>query len=309
MINTVTLNPAMDKILYVDKFTPNVTTRIQKIDYSIGGKGTHVSINLSIMGEAGNAFGCAHGETGRRVISMLEGYGIRALFNWKDGAETRTNYLLNETTGDSTLITEPGVPLAQADIDALIETMRANMSTGDYLAFSGDASNYSDPFAYNYMISRLGEKEPKVFLDTSGESLKKCLSAQPFLIKPNLDELQYLCGMEVSSAEDIRDAIDTLSSFHIPVIAVSLGGDGSIVKYGQTYYAVTPPKVNVENTVGCGDCFLAGLLFGFSRGMEIADVLRHATAVSSAAAECALSVGFDAGRAEALKSQVTITQI
>lgn len=55
MIHTLTLNPAIDRILYLSRFDKNVTNRIQKTVDTIGGKGTHVSINLKILGKENTA--------------------------------------------------------------------------------------------------------------------------------------------------------------------------------------------------------------------------------------------------------------
>ena len=286
MINTLTLNPAVDKILYVDRFTPNITTRIKRVVDTVGGKGTHVSVNLSLLGVRTRAFGMVHGDTGRRVLSMLSQYDVELLFNEGGRGETRTNYLLNESNGDSTLITEKGVPLTAKDIDAICDTMSAHMSRGDYLVLSGDASNCADPYVYNYMLERLKELELVIFLDTSGESLKKCLATRPFLIKPNLDELETLCGHAVScDDESVLAAIRELEGSGISVIAVSLGGDGSIVNYFGDIYRVRPPKIDISNTVGCGDSYLSGLLYGFAKGLSPADMLRRATGISAAAAQ------------------------
>ena len=68
MINTLTLNPAIDKILYVDRFVKNVTTRIIEQKETLGGKGTHVSLNLSFMGKAPGL-----------LESVLAAQGIRSL--------------------------------------------------------------------------------------------------------------------------------------------------------------------------------------------------------------------------------------
>ena len=311
MINTLTLNPAVDKILYVDKFEKNITTRIKRVLYTIGGKGTHVSINLSIMGEKNNAFGWAHGAVGKQVMEMLGEYeGVNVCFNYKDEQNTRTNYLLNEKNGDSTLITEKGAQLSKEDLDATIEKLRENMHKGDFLALSGDASNYADPYVYNYILEALSDMELKVFLDSSGASLKKCLDKKPFLIKPNADELSMICDRHVEEeTNDVVDAIKSLDKYDINVIAVSLGGKGSVVKYYDRYFEVKPPKINVRNTVGCGDCYLSGLLYGFSKGMEIEDILSYATAVSAATAESELSVGFDIKRAQELIGKAQIKEL
>ncbi len=310
MINTLTLNPAIDKILYVDKFTPNVTTRINRVVETIGGKGTHVSVNLEIMGGQNRAFGIAHGPTGARVIEMLEEEGVDVRFLYHKKQNTRTNYLLAEATGDSTLITEKGVQLGEADLLALIQKLEKETQAGDFLVFSGDASNYADPYVYNHIMDALRDCGLKYFLDTSGASLKKSVQNAPFLIKPNLSELSALLDRVIPEEQGaVVDAIRALDRYNIEVIAVSLGGSGSIVKCGDTVYKASPPKVSVQNTVGCGDCFLAGLLYGFDQKKAFTDILAYATAASAAAAECELSVGFDAARANELVEEVKLEEL
>ena len=69
MIHTLTLNPAIDRILYLSRFDKNITNRIQKTVDTIGGKGTHVSINLKILGKENTAFGISHGKSGQKVMN------------------------------------------------------------------------------------------------------------------------------------------------------------------------------------------------------------------------------------------------
>ena len=311
MINTITLNPAVDKILYVDEFKRNITTRIKRVLDTIGGKGTHVSINLSLMGDKSGAYGFTHGMTGKKVLELMGEYeNIDLKFIHSEENNTRTNYLLNEKNGDSTLITEKGVMLSKEDIDELIALLDKTTKEGDFLVFSGDASNYPDPYVYNYILDNLKHKQYKVFLDTSGMTLGKCIEHKPFLIKPNLDELSFLLGRDIADEdEEIMRAIDELDDTGVKVIAVSLGGRGSIVKAGGKFFRALPPRIQPLNTVGCGDCFLAGLLHGFSKGNDIEEILRYATAVSAAAAMCELSVGFDEALLEDFMKQATIERI
>ena len=106
----------------------------------------------------------------------------------------------------------------------------------------------------------------------------------------------------------IRAIADT-DRYNVRVMAVSMGGEGSLVRSDDGLFRVRPPKVNVYNTVGCGDCYLAGMLHAFEVGMSMEDALRYATAVSAATAESALSVFFDPGRAEALLDKVVIERV
>ena len=312
MIHTLTLNPAIDRILYLSRFDKNITNRIQKTVDTIGGKGTHVSINLKILGKENTAFGISHGKSGQKVINMLNEYGIEVRFkHYDDGSrETRTNYLIIEDTGDCTIAAERGVTLKTEELNELLEDMKATIQPGDYLIFSGDASNSPDPSVYNKILEMFRDRDLKFFLDTSVKSLKECIRETPYMIKPNLDELSTLAGHPIAEDDaSIVEAIESLDSYNVPIIAVSLGGDGSIVKAPEGYYRVHPPKVNVQNTIGCGDCFLSGFVYGLSEGYSIEDTIRIATAVSAATAESKLSAGYDLERAKELKEQVTIEKI
>lgn len=310
MIHTLTLNPAIDKVLYIEKLEKNVTSRIQDFAETIGGKGTHVSINLKLLGMNSRVFGISHGKTGKKIIEYLQNEDLDISFVERDHSNSRTNYLLIETlTHDCTVVAEKGVLLTDADIQDIISLMRKNIGDGDFLVLSGDASN-CQPSVYNKILNELQDKHLKIFLDTSGDTLNDCISCSPFLIKPNLDELSTLCGRQITNEiQDVVAAIESLESYKIEVIAVSLGKKGSIVKIRDGIYRATPPKVSVFNTVGCGDSFLASLIYSISKKLPIIDSLKLASAVSSATAESSLSVGFDKKRADELIDLVIVEKI
>ena len=309
MVNTVTLNPAIDKVLFLERMEKNITNRVQSSRETIGGKGTHVSINLKLLGMDSRAFGICHGATGQRITAHLRSHGLDLRFLHREGADSRTNYLLIEAGGDCTLVAERGVPLASPDLAELFRLMADTLCDGDYLVLSGDGSN-CDPSVYKQLLEQLSPKGLQVFLDTSGEALADCVGAGPFLIKPNLDELAFLCGRPVGSdSADVVDAIDSLERFRIPVVAVSMGGDGSVVRTTEGIHHAASPPVGVVNTIGCGDCYLAGLIYGFANGLSIEETLRVATGAAAATAESPGSVGFDPRRARELSALTRIKRL
>jgi tagatose 6-phosphate kinase len=72
-------------------------------------------------------------------------------------------------------------------------------------------------------------------------------------------------------------------------------------------FTAYPPVVKVASAVGCGDAFLAGLLFELSAGeLQVEEIIRSATAVASASAEHPQPGFFEPRRAAALRTSVEI---
>jgi 1-phosphofructokinase family hexose kinase len=309
MINTVTLNPAADKVFFIDEFKRNSTNRIKDCRDAIGGKGTHVSINLKLLGMDSRAFGVCYGETGKRILEIQSGYGLKPSFVYRKEGNSRTNYVVIENCGASTLITERGMPFTEDDFSDLMSLMQKEINSGDFLVIAGDASN-ADPAINGRIIRGLEEKKLKVFLDTSGAALKECAGLEPFLLKPNLEELSFLCGRKITEqTDDVIEAVKSLSHYRISVIAVSLGKEGSILYAKEGIYKAEAPLVKAVNTTGCGDCFLAGLVYGYANELSIEETLRIAAGSSAAKAEWPLSEGFDPAKLKGFAEQTKVKKI
>ncbi|MBD5083857.1 MAG: hexose kinase [Clostridiales bacterium] len=312
MVNTLTLNPAMDKILYIDRFQRDITNRARRQLLTVGGKGTHVSMTLQKLGIQNRAFGFGYGRNGQTIIRALEEQGIETRFFYsdQDDRESRTNYvIIEETHGSSTTVAERGVEPTAPEVAWLLDCLERETASGDALVLAGDASNFRDPLIYCHIMRRLKGKKVRIFLDASGPSLKRSLEEGPYLIKPNRDELAELCGLAIQTDQDVLTALKKLERYDIPVIAVSLGGDGSVVKMGGEIYRVKPPKIDAVNTAGCGDSFLSGILYGLEKGLTTEETLDYATAVSAAAAACSLSIGFDEALRDSLLHKAKIVKL
>lgn len=309
MICTLTINPAMDKIIYLQRLTKGNTNRIQAQKDVLGGKGTHVSVNLGILGCENRAFGIDFGVTGDRIEALLKNENVSLEFLHYDYGESRTNYAVVESNGCCTLFSEKGRRINAVESETLLRKMEATVQDGDILVLSGDASNTEIPLFYIEVMDRLKSKSVRFFLDSSSDNLREGIKRRPFLIKPNEDELGQILGRKVEREEEIIRGIAELAKMDIPCIAVTCGGNGSFVWYINELYRIHPLKVNAVNTIGCGDAFLSGMAYGFEKGYSFEETLKYAAAISSATAESNSTVGFDPERAMELKAQVQLEKI
>lgn len=312
MIFTVTLNPAVDKILFLDEFKRSRTNRLTQTLETIGGKGTHVSINLKLQDVQSTALGIALGENGKKIVKILEGWGVEVQFLQYDlpGMESRTNYEIVENSGHiCTMLTERGPILSTSITDDLLKQIRGLVKAGDMLVLTGDASNVEDAAIYSKLTLVVKELGVKVFLDASGHYLKEGLSSSPFLIKPNFEELCFIAGWDLKTEAEIVAAMQSLDGFNIPMIAMTWNGNGAIVKNGRDFYRVNPIKVEAINEGGCGDAFLSAIIAGIEKNISIEATLKAAAAVAAAAAESEITAGFDPTRAAELKKLAVVTKI
>jgi 1-phosphofructokinase family hexose kinase len=312
LIYTLTLNPAVDKVLFLDDLQPSKTNRLSRSIETIGGKGTHVSIGLQLLGVKSVALGISLGENGKKIQGMLANWGVDTLFLHYDmnQLESRTNYEIVEMNNRRcTMLTEKGPMLPASITDDLITQISELLKPGDALILTGDASNVKDKVIYSKLGAVAKKKGALIYLDASGAYLKAALPSSPFMMKPNLEELSYLASRDLRTEIEIISAMKDLDQFGIQIIAMTWSGNGAIVKNGHNYYRIEPIKVEVINEGGCGDAFLAALAAGIERKDDFVETLKTASAVASATAETEITAGFDPIRAESLRNQAVVTRI
>ena len=101
------------------------------------------------------------------------------------------------------------------------------------------------------------------------------------VLKLNLEELELLTGW-FSGYKTEADRIEALQDqFHIPTIVVTKGSRGAVMLIDGVFYAHPGYRVDMADTVGSGDAFLAGLLFKISQGTSPPEAIQFASAMGA----------------------------
>lgn len=137
---------------------------------------------------------------------------------------------------------------------------------------------------------------PKLVVDTSGLALKVAIDKQPFLIKPNLDELLQ-----------IGISLDMLNTQKLATHSViSLGERGVIWQKPDSNVVANAPKVIVKSTVGAGDTLTAGMIHGLLTLNDDDQILTQAVAMASHAVTIVDFVVADNDQIASLSNHITI---
>ena len=114
-------------------------------------------------------------------------------------------------------------------------------------------------------------------------TLKKDWKASPQWIKPNEDEIELLFHIKIRSKDEvITYAKRIYEEKKIPYVVISLGGDGALLVCEKGIYQGKPPKIEVANTVGCGDSMVGAFAVALEKKMEPEEALKYAVSVASA---------------------------
>ena len=294
MLYTVTLNPAVDKVIEIaGTLEREQNNKIKKVLYDIGGKGCHVSTVFSALGLPNIATGFIGGVNGIKLVELMEEKNIKCEFINVENTNTREcTILVDESNLGSYMVTEAGELPVDMSYNELLEKIQRDIKEEDIVAFSGSPAVGFSAEKYCEILKALKNTGAKIFLDARDEYLKEAINLEPFFIKPNKHEFQELIGKKLERTEDFIEEIRKLNE-KIEIVAVSLGDGGSIAGIkGKGVYGFIPPKVEVLSETGCGDIFVGGVISQYYLKKNIEEIFRFATAISASKATHFLSSDF-----------------
>lgn len=282
-IVTVTLNPAIDQTASIPNFTPNAVNRVAWEQADAGGKGVNVASFLADFGYSVSATGLLGQDNPELFQKLFDQKGIANQFVWLTG-KTRVNVkIVDEIQQQVTDINFPGCPATPESLQQLTATLTRLATDHDWFILSGSIPEGVPVTFYRDLVHLLKERGKTVVMDTSGESLRQALIAQPDVIKPNQVELQELLGRSLVGEAEIVQAAQDLIQQGLQSVVVSMGAEGALFVEANRVVHAQPPQVDIKSTVGAGDAMVSGTVVGMIRGYDLSDRARLATAFSMGA--------------------------
>ena len=276
MILTVTLNPSIDIRYNINNLLLGKINRVNEHDKTVGGKGLNVTRVIKKLGEEVLATGFLGGKLGEEFEERLNITGIKNDFQRiSDKTRNCINILHN---GISTEILESGPVIKEKEWKNFKNKFNFLSEHCKFISVSGSLPEGLSNQSYFELIEIANRNQCKIFLDTSGEALKKSLKAIPYFIKPNLEELENLSNKTLTNIEEIINEAKKITDIGVKIVAVTLGENGAVVVSKEKILIAKNQNVEVLNTVGCGDSFVSGFITASHRGYSLEDSFKLAIA-------------------------------
>ena len=305
MIITVTLNPAFDRTYVVDDFKKGETNKVCSNTTIPGGKGVNVSRTLLKFGMKNIALGISDKE----FAATLESESIVQDFVLSD-IPTRTNIKIVDTNQSiTTELNESGQPVSKKLLDLVRERLEKHVTKDDIVVFSGSLPPGVPNDIYKRWIDMCRLKDAITILDASGSALLEGLKAIPYMIKPNLSELEFFAGKKLDNITQIKTAALELSQLGIKKVLVSMGGKGALLVSDGIAYLGSAPNITAKSTVGAGDAMVAAGASAMSKSTTLLDSDMLAMAITAGSASAKTGRHFDESHVMELKRNIEINQL
>lgn len=280
MVYTVTFNPAIDYVMYIDSLEKGMTNRSLSEEVHFGGKGINVSTVLANLGVDTTALGFVVGFTGEALDKAVKESGVKTDFIRLKKGVTRINVKLK--SDKETEINAQGPDIDDEAIEELLKKLDS-IKDGDTLVLAGSVPASLPQDIYERILKRLQNRNIRFVVDATKDLLLNVLKYKPFLIKPNKDELEEIFKKTLDTQEQIIECAKELQDEGAENVLVSLGKDGAIlIDETGKIHKKDAYKIKAVNTVGSGDSMVAGFIAGAEEGYEKALILGTAAGGATA---------------------------
>ncbi|MBD0725242.1 carbohydrate kinase [Flavobacterium sp. L1I52] len=254
----------------------------------IGGAPLNVATRLKALGgEVAMISAVGDDANGEKLTTYLNNLGIST-----DGVAVKNNYptgivnvILNEKGNASYDIHYPSAwdKIENSSINTTI------VENADFLVYG--SLSCRDAVSKNTLAELLAVAKYKIFdvnlrvPHYTKKNILDLLYAADF-IKFNDEELYEICeglGSEIKSLE--QNIIFIAEKTNTDTVCVTLGAHGAILYYNKKFYRNSGFKVNVVDTVGSGDSFLAALITQLLSGNNPQDAINFASAIGAIVAQ------------------------
>ncbi len=270
MIFAAGLSPAWQQILQFETLQQGEVNRAETANWCASGKVLNVGIAAKLLGERTCLLSTIGGMSGEAIAAEIEAYGIQA--EWiRVEQPTRVCTTILEESGATTELVENTSSVEQSVLDDFLERFQIYASVADVTVLTGSLPENAPVDSYARFIRNV---PTKFILDIRGEGLTCCLPFNPYLIKPNREELELTVGEKLPDEAAVINAMHTLNKMGAQWVLVTDGPESVLLTSLEENWRFQPPRAEVVNPIGCGDCLAAGIAVGLSRGQTIVDAVK-----------------------------------
>ena len=284
MILTLTVNPAIDRTISVDRLAFEDRTYILSSKETPGGRGINAACVIHSFGGQTIAIVPAGGSSGTRFTEYMHGCGFPVVVV-PIRNKVRTNLIITDRYGLTVKLNEHGPKLEKVEIARIEKTVRTHLEKIRWLMLCGSIPPGVPSSFYASLIHQAHQRGVKTLLDTDGDALLEGVEAKPSVVTPNQQEAERLLNTALLTRNHYIGAAERLLRMGAESAVLSLGSRGAIGANSAGTVEVMPPRIEAVSPIGAGDALAAAFLWAMEKQSDFADAVRWGVAAGTASAK------------------------
>ena len=280
-ILTLTVNPAVDRIVTVDRLVFEDRAYILSTTEAAGGRGINAARVLTTLGASVIAITPSGGEGGRKFEEQLrlDGFGKEIV---KIRKNIRTNLTISDRQGLSVKLNERGDALTQPELNRIFKAVEKLLPEASWLMLCGSLPPGVDSHFFAKLIKLAAKHKVQTLLDTDGDALLYGVEAEPTIVKPNQSEAERLLNRALITRSNSIEAVRHIKEMGAKYAVLSLGSRGLVAASSEEVLEVVPPRVEALSPIGAGDAAAAAIVWALDRGESLREALRWGVSAGTA---------------------------
>jgi tagatose 6-phosphate kinase len=272
MILVVSLSPSWQRTLVFPKFSPGEVNRATDVIETASGKGVNVARVATKLGAKVRLLTTAGGARGTLFRKALKADGVPATIISTAGETRLCQTLIGQANTPSPLITEiveESPALSPREVTAIVSAYSRALRSASLVVLIGSVPKGCGNGFYADLVRQANRLTIPILVDAQKDLLIQAIRECPSLVKINRAEL-----VEATGTTSLAAGVKKLTKWGAKRIVITQGAKPAIAFDGKDSWKITPPKINVVNSTGCGDAMMAGIATGLHQGKSLENALK-----------------------------------
>jgi 1-phosphofructokinase family hexose kinase len=271
MILCAGLSPAWQQIVELTRLQTGHVNRAAAVHWCASGKSLNVASALASLGVPCYSLCLSGGQQGRQLEQEFLSRNIRA--EWvRTASPTRVcTTIVERGSRTTTELVENAQPILDPDWQRFLKVYSEATADARMVVLSGSLPPGVPRDCYAQLMARTNVP---VVLDARGAEMMAALPNQPWVIKPNREELSQTVDSPIVSDAELVEAMRQLNARGAQWVVVTNGPEAVWATSAEQVLRCRPPAVVPVNAIGSGDCLAAGIAWGGHEGRDFSSALR-----------------------------------
>ena len=307
MILCAGLTPAWQQILVFDAFRYGEVNRAREVIWCASGKVFNAGIGVHRLGGPSRTLAPLGGPAAPQIEAEFAGLGVPCRWVRTCAATRICTTIIDQATGLMTELVENGRSLTTAELDEFREAYAMEADRAELVVLIGSLPVGTPDAFYRELLTRT--KCP-VVLDFRGVGLLSVLDLEPYVIKPNREELAKTVGHPLESDQELLTAMQSLNARGARWVVITQGPGPVWVTSAREVYRLQPPPIReVVNPIASGDALAATIAWATRAGRPLPEAVRLGLAAAAQNVRQLLPCRLDPDQLEREAASIRVEQL